>query len=389
MSISASRDSGGGSGGVGNVMSPGSSTRAYHHYPQPTAGPSHSSSSRLRDARRYHAHPGCTLCSIVSALPDYRSPYDGATGGQGSDSAVSPTTHTSFLASQPSSPAVSPIYSATDTPRSDRPNGDGAVLVAGREVLYWDDEITVLRASGKERLCGDGRHLIVVLNRHVQSVYDLSPADIPLLSHVLDTSRRILTRSPVTPAEAEKGKEAGGVRVGFVGTLLRDPQSPHAHLHAHAMAGPIDTKLPGAGFYRRNVVFGNMNWWSIEDLRAEIRESTSNNRVKSGYSNGRQGLIDRVPDAGSVAGPPNALDEDIYSDTPPASARLHPRDASVTPRPADRKGKGRTSAPQDGAENHPPPRTRSFASTSSVGSVRGDEEGYVAVDLQAGTRSRD
>jgi hypothetical protein len=37
------------------------------------------------------------------------------------------------------------------------------------------------------------------------------------------------------------------------------------------MAGPIDTKLPGAGFYRRNVVFGNMNWWSIEDLRAEIR----------------------------------------------------------------------------------------------------------------------
>lgn len=258
-------------------MSPGSSTRAYHHYPQPTAGPSHSSSSRLRDARRYHAHPGCTLCSIVSALPDYRSPYDGATGGQGSDSAVSPTTHTSFLASQPSSPAVSPIYSATDTPRSDRPNGDGAVLVAGREVLYWDDEITVLRASGKERLCGDGRHLIVVLNRHVQSVYDLvsvfvghlarcsalcglkvdeydqsltlspllslsprlqlslpsfkiamctadwqSPADIPLLSHVLDTSRRILTRSPVTPAEAEKGKEAGGVRVGFVGTLLRE-----------------------------------------------------------------------------------------------------------------------------------------------------------------------
>lgn len=38
------------------------------------------------------------------------------------------------------------------------------------------------------------------------------------------------------------------------------------------MLGPVDTSLPGAGLWRRNVVFGSLNWWSIEDLRAEIRQ---------------------------------------------------------------------------------------------------------------------
>jgi diadenosine tetraphosphate (Ap4A) HIT family hydrolase len=52
---------------------------------------------------------------------------------------------------------------------------------------------------------------------------------------------------------------------------LGDPQIPHAHLHVHAMLGPIDTSLPGAGMWRRNVIFGTLNWWEIEDLRAEIR----------------------------------------------------------------------------------------------------------------------
>ena len=101
---------------------------------------------------------------------------------------------------------------------------------------------------------------------------------------------------------------------------LGDPQIPHAHLHFHAMLGAVDTSLPGAGLWRRNVVFGSMNWWSIEDLRAEIRyahslqiirqmqegmadsssESTSNNRVKSGYEDRPRAPIERVPDAGSV-----------------------------------------------------------------------------------------
>lgn len=45
--------------------------------------------------------------------------------------------------------------------------------VAGREVVYWDEEVTVYRATGKERLCSDGKHLIVAMNRHVEGVYEL------------------------------------------------------------------------------------------------------------------------------------------------------------------------------------------------------------------------
>lgn len=50
-----------------------------------------------------------------------------------------------------------------------------------------------------------------------------------------------------------------------------DPASLSRHLHAHALAGPIDPRAPGSTFYRRNVVFGALNGWDLEDLRAEIR----------------------------------------------------------------------------------------------------------------------
>jgi hypothetical protein len=43
-------------------------------------------------------------------------------------------------------------------------------------------------------------------------------------------------------------------------------------------------------------------WYPIEDLIAEIRESISNNRVKSGYGNRSSAPIDMVPSAGARAG---------------------------------------------------------------------------------------
>jgi hypothetical protein len=43
-------------------------------------------------------------------------------------------------------------------------------------------------------------------------------------------------------------------------------------------------------------------WYPIEDLIAEIRESVSNNRVKSGYENRGKAPIDMVPSAGARAG---------------------------------------------------------------------------------------
>jgi hypothetical protein len=41
------------------------------------------------------------------------------------------------------------------------------------EVVFRDNDITVYVAQDKERLCSGGRHLIIILNRHLESVYDL------------------------------------------------------------------------------------------------------------------------------------------------------------------------------------------------------------------------
>jgi hypothetical protein len=78
-----------------------------------------------------------------------------------------------------------------------------------------------------------------------------------------------------------------------------DPRFPYPHLHAQAFLGPFDKTLPGSTLWRRNVVYGNLNWWSVDDLRAEIREETSNNRVKSGYEDRFESPINKVPDAGT------------------------------------------------------------------------------------------
>lgn len=44
--------------------------------------------------------------------------------------------------------------------------------MGGREIVYHDKDITVYKAEGKERLCQDGRHIIIVVNEHLQSVYE-------------------------------------------------------------------------------------------------------------------------------------------------------------------------------------------------------------------------
>jgi hypothetical protein len=49
--------------------------------------------------------------------------------------------------------------------------------VKGRDVIHADDQITVYEAQGKERLTRPGKHLIVVINIHAESVYQLVSAD--------------------------------------------------------------------------------------------------------------------------------------------------------------------------------------------------------------------
>ncbi|WRT66285.1 uncharacterized protein IL334_003238 [Kwoniella shivajii] len=321
------------------------------------------------------SHPGCVLCSLVASSSEQPSSTS-ANNSPGVKTSLLPPTNTN----------ESNYHEPFDRIRSPSPIlATRRSNASGKEVVHQDSEVTVYKAQGKESLCSDGKHLIVVLNKHLENVYDLGPSDVPLLSHIIELSNRLLGSLPAqansSSSDAERGKGKGkenDVRVGLVGSVMKDPQCPHAHLHAHAMLGPVDTSLPGASFWRRNVVFGTMNWWGIEDLRAEIREETSNNRVKSGYQHRDRAPIDRVPDAGSLAGLPNALDPSDYQDQSSPSPTKKPDSLirSLSKRPAtgsansstevvSTQSKGKVSERQD-AEPRP--------------SEEGDE-GYVAVDL--------
>jgi hypothetical protein len=119
------------------------------------------------------------------------------------------------------------------------------------------------------------------------------------------------------------------MHVGFITPPFRDSKIPITdHLHAHAYLGTPDL----AGWWR-GTAYGSLAWYSVQDLIAEIRcvllashmtlpvtynsvvrESTSNNRVKSGYTNRPTAPIDLVPGAGATSGnadgtqaPPTAL----------------------------------------------------------------------------------
>ncbi|KAL0250523.1 hypothetical protein I308_102701 [Cryptococcus tetragattii IND107] len=267
-------------------------------------------------------HPGCVLCGLVRSCGS--NPSSPALPPQGSTTPLPSSSRApSLAASFADSGAHLPYHHPFERTQSPAPEGwRTGSRVGGREVVYHDKDITVYKAEGNERLCQDGRHIIVVVNEHLQSVYEFGASDIPLLSHVLDTAAQILNSAAATAGnDVERGTGKEKLQVGFVGSIIKDPQSPHAHLHAHAYLPPIDTKLSGASLWRRNVIFGSLNWWSIEDLRAEIRQATSNNRVKTGYEY-RQAPIDKVPDAGAAIASANALDP-TYSDTPSSQSNQH------------------------------------------------------------------
>lgn len=109
-------------------------------------------------------------------------------------------------------------------------------------------------------------------------------------------------------------------------------------------------------------MFSYLNWWALEDLRAEIREETSNNRVKSGYEDRWSAPIDKVPDAGADEGFANAMEpvEDKYAESSRAKAAASPylrrndstkSDATVT-----------TKKPVEGRALVSPSRTSSMSS---------------------------
>jgi hypothetical protein len=106
-------------------------------------------------------HPGCVLCGLVaSAASQSRSSFDSTGSGSGTP--------------RPGSPALS-------LREGSLPGMGRTVRIGEREIVYRDQDITVFPAIGKERLCSDGRHLIVVMNQHVESVYELVSLWVPSL----------------------------------------------------------------------------------------------------------------------------------------------------------------------------------------------------------------
>lgn len=104
--------------------------------------------------------------------------------------------------------------------------------------------------------------------------------------------------------------------IGIVTGPIKDPKFPSSRrLQIHALLGPMDA----ASMWRRKVVYGWLNFYSLEDLVAEMREDTCNNRIRSGYGRA-PAPIDRVPFAVAAASPPPVIRQSPPRDLTPRSS---------------------------------------------------------------------
>ncbi|KAL4243082.1 hypothetical protein ABKN59_001036 [Abortiporus biennis] len=202
------------------------------------------------------------------------------------------------------------------------------------EVLWRDDNFTIYRERAYP--VSSKGHLIVVFNLHVPSLYTLSSSDVPLLVKLRELSQRLLSsllapdesegspafgsQSPATPntatpttflqqpdPESQQATPSASelFRIGFITPPFKDSKIPVTdHLHAHAYILPAD--LMG---WWRSVGYSNLAWYDIDDLIAEIREESSNNRIRSGPSSrSHPRPIDTVPAAGARTGTADGLE---------------------------------------------------------------------------------
>ncbi|KAG2077029.1 hypothetical protein BDR04DRAFT_1089320 [Suillus decipiens] len=175
------------------------------------------------------------------------------------------------------------------------------------ETIWRDENFTAYRE--KTYPVSSNGHIIIAFNLHVPSIYTLSSSDLPLLVNVRNLGRRLLSASPPpsSPLFSSDNSSSHSVplqptesqfRIGFITPPFKDNKIPITdHLHAHAYLAPADL----LGWWR-GVAYGPLAWYAIDDLIAEIRESVSNNRVKSGYDNRTNAPIDAVPEAGARTG---------------------------------------------------------------------------------------
>ncbi|KAH9921998.1 uncharacterized protein BXZ73DRAFT_51527 [Epithele typhae] len=208
-------------------------------------------------------------------------------------------------------PMCSIVSSATSAPASPSASSRQA------EILWKDDNFTVYRESANP--VSSKGHVIIVFNLHVPSIYTLSSSDLPILVTLRDIAHRTLnsiqapsspSASPIASAGSQQAisdnasqltSTRDSFRIGFINSPFKDNKIPVTdHLHAHAYILPADR----LGWWR-GIAYSSVAWYEVDDLIAEIREETSNNRVRSGM-NPRP--IDRVPGAGMRRGTADGIE---------------------------------------------------------------------------------
>lgn len=203
------------------------------------------------------------------------------------------------------------------------------------QIICKDDNFTVYRE--RTNPVSSKGHLIIVFNLHVPSLYTLSTSDLPLLVNIRELAQRLLSSlnpsvsapsspyisatgdipiptTPTTPgnqllnSRAHQRHDSGSPEfcIGFITPPWRDNKIPVTdHLHAHAYITPADR----LGWWR-GLAYGPVAWYSIDDLIAEIREESSNNRVRSGTGTRP---IDTVPQAGARQGTAHGVETTAQS----------------------------------------------------------------------------
>ncbi|KAF8213436.1 hypothetical protein K438DRAFT_1915512 [Mycena galopus ATCC 62051] len=172
------------------------------------------------------------------------------------------------------------------------------------EFLWRDDNFTAYRE--KANPVSSKGHIIVTFNLHVPSIYTLVRRNHvstvlhrpPLLVNIRNLATRLLnnllppTSLASTPDASPLYRPNPDFRIGFITPPFWDGKIPVTdHLHCHA-----------------GIAYGSTAWYAIDDLIAEIRESVSNNRIKSGHENRARAPIDFVPDAGSRSGTADGIE---------------------------------------------------------------------------------
>ncbi|KAJ7919095.1 hypothetical protein B0H13DRAFT_2230986 [Mycena leptocephala] len=172
------------------------------------------------------------------------------------------------------------------------------------ELLWRDDNFTAYRE--KANPVSSKGHIIVTFNLHVPSItLSCSSTDLPLLVNIRNLATWLLNSmlTPSSPLATTPVSTSVPLyrpnpqfRIGFITPPFWDRKIPVTdHLHAHAYIGSGD--LMG---WVRGLAYGPLAWYPIDDLIAEIRESVTNNRIKSGGT--ADGIETSEPGLASVEG---------------------------------------------------------------------------------------